>query len=315
LQPRNGFLAANLSYAVSHNESKERDAMSTPTNPRREHPSTYFVQDRSNEEELSRLQTQDQMVTTSMGGVLPEQPDPTIFQRVLDVGCGTGGWLIEAAKTYSTMSLLVGVDVSGRMTEYAQAQAEAQQVSDRVQFRTMDALLMLEFPIDYFDLVNQRFGASYLRTWDWPKLLQEFQRVTRPGGVIRVTESNLITESSSSALKRLNQVFIEAFYRAGHLFTPDSNGVTSQLARLLHQYGLENVQTHAHALEYRGGTAEGQRFYEDTRLGETLLPFIRKWTRLPEDYQTLRQQVLSDMQQPDFVATWRLLTAWGNKPS
>ncbi len=148
--------------------------MSTPMNPRRDHSSTYFVQDRSNKEELSRLQIQDQMVTTSMGGVLPEQPDPTIFQRVLDVGCGTGGWLIEAAKTYSTMSLLVGVDVSERMIEYAQAQAEAQQVSDRVQFRTMDALRMLEFPTEYFHLVNQRFGASYLRTWDWPKLLQEF---------------------------------------------------------------------------------------------------------------------------------------------
>jgi ubiquinone/menaquinone biosynthesis C-methylase UbiE len=288
--------------------------MSTPMNPRRENPSTYFVQDRSNEEELNRLQTQDQMVTAGMGGVLPEQPDPTSFQRVLDVGCGTGGWLIEAAKTYATMSLLVGVDVSGRMIEYAQAQAEAQQVGDRVQFRTMDVLQMLEFPTDYFDLVNQRFGASYLRTWDWPKLLQEFQRVARPGGVIRVTESNLITESSSPALIRLNEVFLEAFYRAGHLFTPESSGVISQLALLLQQYGFKNVQTHAHALEYRGGTAEGQRFYEDTRLGETLLPFIRKWARLPEDYQTLRQQVLSDIQQPDFVATWRLLTAWGTKP-
>ncbi len=36
-------------------------------------------------------------------------------------------------------------------------------------------------------------------------------------------------------------------------------------------------------------------------------------THYPEDYQTLRQQVLSDMQQPDFEATWNLLTAWGRK--
>jgi ubiquinone/menaquinone biosynthesis C-methylase UbiE len=301
------------SHQVKH-ESKERYAMTTPTNPRQEHPSTYFVQDRGNVEELSRLQLQDQMVTTSMGGVLPEQPDPTIFQRVLDVGCGTGGWLIEMAKTYPSMSLLVGVDVSSKMVDYAQAQAEAQQVNDRTEFRTMDALRMLEFPTDYFDLVNQRFGTSYLRTWDWPNLLHEYQRVTQPGGVIRITESNMITESSSSALIRLNQVFLEAFYKAGHLFTSDSKGVTGELAGLLHQYGLQNMQTRAHALVYRGGTPEGQRFYEDTRLGETLLPFIRKWTRLPEDYQKLRQQVLSDMQQSDFEATWRLLTAWGNKP-
>ena len=287
--------------------------MSTPIDPRQEHPSTYVVQDRSNQEELTRLQIQDQMLTTSMGGVLPEQPDPSAFRRVLDVGCGTGGWLIEAAKTYQTMSLLVGVDVSSRMVEYARAQAEAQQVSDRVRFATMDALRMLEFPSDYFDLVNQRLGQSYLRTWDWPKLLHEFQRVTRPGGVIRVTESD-INENTSPALTHLLEISLDAFYRAGHFFTPDGNGVTSQLAGLLHQYGLQNVQTRAHPLEYRAGTAQGQRFYEDMRhTFRTALPFFRKWSRVPDDYETIYQQMLSEMQQPDFVAIWNLLTAWGNK--
>ncbi|MBV9232223.1 MAG: hypothetical protein JOZ18_23140 [Chloroflexi bacterium] len=77
--------------------------MSNPTDPRRENPNTYFVQDRSNEEEAIRLRVQDQMTTAGMGGVLPEQSDPTAFQRVLDVGCGTGNWLIEAAKTFPTM--------------------------------------------------------------------------------------------------------------------------------------------------------------------------------------------------------------------
>src|SRR5690349_15647806 len=109
--------------------------MSTPNEPpkpRREHPSTYFVQDRSNQDELLRLEAQARILTSGMGGVLPEQADPTIFQRVLDIGCGTGGWLIEAAETYPTMSLLIGIDISGKMIEYARAQAAAQQVSDRV---------------------------------------------------------------------------------------------------------------------------------------------------------------------------------------
>ena len=289
--------------------------MSTPTDPRQEHPSTYVVQDRSNEEELTRLQVQDQMMTTGMGGVLPEQPDPTIFQRVLDVGCGTGGWLIEAAKTYPGMTRLIGVDVSSRMIEYARAQAEAQQVSDRVRFATMDALRMLEFPADYFDLVNQRLGASYLRTWDWPKLLHEFQRVTRPGGVIRVTETDGIAESSSPALTRLNLLMVQALYQAGHLFTAEGNGLISQLAHLLHQYGLKNVQTRAYTLEHRAGTPEGQHFYEDMkRAFRTMLPFLRKWTRVPDDYETIYQQMLSEIQQPDFVAPWNLLTAWGINP-
>src|SRR5689334_25081265 len=106
----------------------------------REHPSTYIVQDRSNEEELIRLQIQDQMTTLALGGVLPEQPNPTYFESILDVGCGTGGWLIEVAKTYPTIKKLVGVDISTKMLEYARAQAEAQGVSDRVSFQAMDAL-------------------------------------------------------------------------------------------------------------------------------------------------------------------------------
>ncbi|MFL5692741.1 MAG: class I SAM-dependent methyltransferase, partial [Ktedonobacteraceae bacterium] len=257
--------------------------MSTSPKPHQEHPSTYFVQDRSNEDELTRLHIQDQLITSGMGGVLPEQPDPPAFERVLDVGCGTGDWLIEVARTYPTIKLLVGVDISDKMIDYARTQAEVQQVSDRVQFAVMDALRMLEFPTEYFDLVNQRFAVSYLRTWEWPKLLREYQRLTRSGGIVRVTETDFTIESTSPAWTRLNQLSVQAFYQAGHFFS-EKNGLTSQLARLLHQYGLQNVQTRAYTLQYRAGTVEGQQFFEDMKRGSrTVLPFLRKWIRLPDD--------------------------------
>jgi ubiquinone/menaquinone biosynthesis C-methylase UbiE len=288
--------------------------MSTPTDPRREHPSTYFVQDRSNEEELARLQSQDQMLTAGMGGVLPEQLDAPIFRHVLDVGCGTGNWLIETAKAYPSVTQLVGVDISEKMLEYARAQAVAQQVSDRMQFRAMDALRMLEFPDKSFDLVNERLGASFLRTWDWPKLLGEFQRVSRPGGIIRVTECDL-TENNSPALTHLYDLFLHAMYNAGHFFTLDRRGVIDELANLLNRHGLQNVQTRIHLLVCRDGTPLWQPYYKNVQHGfRTLLPFFRKWTHVPDDYEVIYQQALSEMQQPDFVATWGLLTAWGNKP-
>src|SRR5712691_5981421 len=123
--------------------------MPNPQNRRRhEQPSTYVVQDRELKDELVRLTIQDRLVTAMMDGPLPEQPDPTVFRRVLDIGCGPGGWAVEAAQAYSTMSL-VGIDISQRMIDYARTQAEAQHVADRVEFYVMDALRALEFPAGF----------------------------------------------------------------------------------------------------------------------------------------------------------------------
>jgi ubiquinone/menaquinone biosynthesis C-methylase UbiE len=200
------------------------------------------------------------------------------------------------------------------MIEYARVQAEAEQVDNRVEFRVMDALRVLEFPAGYFDLVNQRSATGFLRTWDWPTLLGELQRVTCPGGVIRIAEADFGVVSTSPALTRLNQLGLDAFYRAGHVFHHERKGVTSELARLMEQQGVQDVQTRASTLEYRASTAEGQHFYEDMKMVfRTVVPFLRKWISVPYDYEDIYQQALSEMKQPDFVATWEILTAWGTR--
>jgi ubiquinone/menaquinone biosynthesis C-methylase UbiE len=277
----------------------------------REHSSTYVVQDRNNQDEFTRLQVQDQMTTAAMGGVLPEQPNPSSFKRVLDIGCGTGGWLIEAAKTYPGMTQLFGVDISGKMLDYARAQTEANQMRDRVEFIVMDALRMLEFPTHFFDLVNMRFAQGWIRTWEWPKLLQEAQRVSKPGGIIRFTEADQ-AESNSPALNRLSSLILQTLHQAGYYFTPDRDAIITHLPRLMHQHGVKNVQTHTYTIEYRAGTPEGQLFVEDVRLVfRNALPFMRKWMRVPDDYEKIYQQMVTEIQAPDFVATWHVLTAWG----
>ncbi|HLZ64231.1 MAG TPA: class I SAM-dependent methyltransferase [Ktedonosporobacter sp.] len=289
--------------------------MSDPLHPRHELQSAYFVQDRSNQEEMTRLQVQDHLLTALMGGVLPEQSDPSRFERMLDVGCGAGSWLIETAQAYPGIRTLIGVDSNLRMVEYAREQARLHQVGDRVEFHVMDALRMLEFPNAFFDLVNHRLGMGWVRQWEWPKLLSEYQRVSRRAGIIRLTESEFFVESSSPALLRLNQLCLHVLYQAGNVFTLQPDGLTSQLAPLLQQYaGIRDVQTHAHTVPYRAGTPEWQSFYEDVRLiFRTLVPFFRRWTKVPDDYEEIYQQMLTEMQQPDFVATWHLLTAWGSR--
>lgn len=289
-----------------------------PTSPhsRDETPSTYFVGDRSNKDELTRLTIQEQMVTTSMGGILPEQADTSSLQQVLDVACGPGGWLISAAKAYPTISQLVGVDISPKMIEYAQKQARAEKVSDRVEFLVMDAQRALDFPDDHFDLVNQRSATSFLRTWDWSKLLAEFLRITRPGGVVRLTETDIMPVSNTPAFTRHMDLMVEAFYQSGHLFSPNRRSVPDELPNILHRYGLQNVQIRDIPIEYRAGTPEGQLAFENTKIGvRTSMPFLRKWAKVPDDYDEMCEQALAEMQQPDFVATWNIHTIWGNAPT
>ncbi len=289
--------------------------MATSPDSHQERPSTYVVQVDSHPEELRRLQIQDHLITLTLGGVLPEQPDPTRFHRVLDVACGTGGWLIEVAKTFPTISQLVGVDISRRMIDAALAEAEAQEVQDRVQFRIMDALSIFDFPKDLFDLANLRFAISFLRTWDWPQVLRELQRVTRPGGVVRLTEADLPDESSSPALLQLCRLLAQAYGQAGKYFRQQANGVANDLGGLLEQQHLHNVQARVYRPEVRTGTVEWQLFFEDMKyLFRTNVPFLLKWTRIPDYYEDLYQQMLVEMQQPDFVASNQTATAWGSVP-
>lgn len=275
---------------------------------------THIVPRRFDEEELTRLPIQDRFITEGMGGVLPELPDPTIFKRVLDVGCSVGAWLIQTAQTYPSISRLIGIDINPRMIAYASKQAEQQGIGDRVEFRVMDALRVLEFPDKAFDLVNMRMGATFIRTWDWPRLLQEFQHVARPGGVIRLVESDMIGSSTSAAFNRMSNLLVQALYQAGYLFTPNHNSLLNETPHLMKQQGIREIHMHTHTLEFRGGTPAGQTFAEDVmRAIPVFEPFLQKWLRLPEDFEDLTRQMAEDMQQPDFLATWTLLTAWGNK--
>lgn len=306
---------APLGYNEGKNR-KERTAMSPLHESKgNEHPSTYFVEDRSNHEEMNRVKIQDQMITTRMGGVLPEQTDLTRFPRVLDVGCGTGCWLIELAKTVPTSTLLVGVDTSLAFIQEARAQAIAEQVADRVEFHVMDALRRLEFPNHFFSLVNHRFAASWARTWDWPQLLREYRRVCYPDGMVRVTESDWTGATNCPAFTCLLDLLVKAFHQSGHLFTPTGDGVTSQLESLLCTHGLHQVQTRTSTLKYQPGGPGWQLYFANNQLTfRTGLPFLRKWTQVPDNYEALCQQALQEMQQPDFVATLNIQTAWG-KPS
>lgn len=288
--------------------------MSTSSSSHKDEPSTtYFVQGKQNKDELARLILQDELITSAMKGIMPEQPEPGIFRDVLDVGCASGSWVIEAAKTYPTMSL-TGIDINPRMIDYASTQARKQQVRDRVTFAVMDALQPLPFPADSFDLVNMRFCCSFIRTWEWPSVLSDLLRVTRRGGIIRLTEPEIVQCSSSPAHMSFFKLFLSAMYNSGHLFAQETDGVTAHLADLLKPYGCQQVQAQTHVLEFRAETPQGQVYRKDTELALVALrPFIQRWGTNAGDIAEICRQALVEIQRSDFHCTWKVLTAWGTK--
>lgn len=102
--------------------------------------------------------------------------------RVLDVACGTGALALEIADRVGANGQVIGIDLSGRMIERAQAQigpGSGEATRPDVEFLRMDAEA-LEFPDDHFDAAVCALGLMYMP--DPQRALAEMSRVTRRGG-------------------------------------------------------------------------------------------------------------------------------------
>jgi arsenite methyltransferase len=103
---------------------------------------------------------------------------------VLDVGCGVGVTPIYIAKKYGCR--VVGVDISEKMVEHSQERAGREKVTDRVEFRVADAQ-DLPFEDDLFDAVITESVTAFPE--DKQKAVNEYTRVTKPGGFVGLNES------------------------------------------------------------------------------------------------------------------------------
>ena len=274
----------------------------------------YFI-DAESATEMARQMNQDRLITKGMGGLFPERSDLSNIHRILDVACGPGGWVLDVAREYP-QSEVVGVDVSKTMVEYARAQTSSHGFSN-ASFMVMNALESLDFPDNSFDLVNARlFG--FIPTAAWPKLMQEYMRVVRPGGVIRLTEFEGLGISNSLGFEKLIRIFAQVLKIAGQNFSPDGQriGIVTMLGGLLRDAGCQNIQQKAHVIDYSAGTEFHEGFRQDWMIAFKLARpgFVGTGVTTEEEFDQLYEQMLLDMLSNEFRAIMFLLTAWGEKP-
>lgn len=273
----------------------------------------YFTDPESGAE-MARVMDQGYLLTKAMGGLLPELSDLSSIQHVLDIGCGPGDWVQEIAFTYPEKDA-VGFDISTQAIEYAQAQARVRGLTN-AQFFVMDATKPLNFPDQSFDMINAR-TIGFLPTGVWPKLMKECMRLLRPGGIIRLTESEW-SFSNSPALEGITAIFCKALKAAGQSFSPDGrrHGITTMLAGFLRNAGCMNIRQIPYVIDFSSGTEYHGGICKNWRVVYKLSQpfFIKTGATTQEEVDPLYQQMQIEMMQEDFRGIMYLLTAIGEKP-
>lgn len=291
--------------------------MTTP-----EQPSQYghgYVLNQESAAEMARLLVQDRLINEAMKGLIPERT-PEDLQKVhtlLDIGCGPGGWTLDVAKAYPHLHV-TGIDNSKVMITHAQAEKDLHAIHN-IEFRVMDALQPLLFSDSTFDLVNIRNAVGYVRQNDWLKLLNECYRVTKPGGILRLTEGDGLGLTNSAAYEEHHRLGTRAMQFFGYGFSPDGStlGITPMLSWLLKQAGFtEEPGMKSHFFDFSYGTSFYSGQIQNIALVlEASRPLILQSGVCEQaEIEALYLKALEQMQDKDFRAMGYFLTAWARKP-
>lgn len=103
--------------------------------------------------------------------------------QVLDICTGIGAVLLPAAQAVGVDGHVIGVDFAEEMVKASSAKIVRQDVLN-ADVRKMDAE-NLEFPDASFDYVLCGFGLAYIT--DIPRVLEEIQRVLKPGSTLALS--------------------------------------------------------------------------------------------------------------------------------
>ncbi|KAI0925790.1 hypothetical protein AcW1_008122 [Taiwanofungus camphoratus] len=119
--------------------------------------------------------------------------------RILDLGCGDGLWVIEAARKWPK-SQLVGFDILANQPDFTRPELELADVAPRVTWVHGNLLDPLPFPSERFDFVRICEIGLGVPEDEWQFLLEEVARVLLPGGILELIEEDLIFPSGRTKL-------------------------------------------------------------------------------------------------------------------
>jgi ubiquinone/menaquinone biosynthesis C-methylase UbiE len=149
-------------------------------------------------DEINRLDFQHYLLRSTLRGNFAA---PITNPRdILDVGTGTGRWAIEMAQLFPDANV-IGLDVNLPVVD-EQAATGVEARPDNYAFVPGNILEGLPFPDESFDFVHMRLLVSAMPHDQWPRVVSELARVTRPGGWVESVETTLM-EGGGPALAQI----------------------------------------------------------------------------------------------------------------
>ncbi|KZT25388.1 hypothetical protein NEOLEDRAFT_359341 [Neolentinus lepideus HHB14362 ss-1] len=112
-------------------------------------------------------------------------PPPT---KVLDIGCGTGTWVLECAKLWKKCHF-IGLDLVPLHPDLQQVGSS--DLAARITWVQANFLEGLPFPNEEFDFVRVKRIARGVPEDKWDSLFEEISRVLTPGGAFEMIEEDL----------------------------------------------------------------------------------------------------------------------------
>jgi ubiquinone/menaquinone biosynthesis C-methylase UbiE len=148
-------------------------------------------------DEVNRLDFQHYMMRYGLQGNYAAPvgtPD-----SILDIGSGTGRWAIEMAELFPP-ARVVGVDVA---PPPANTNPAWEQQPSNYSFVAGNVLEGLPFADTTFAFTHQRYMIGAIPRDQWPRVVGELARVTRPGGWVEVVEADT-SEGGGPALQQVD---------------------------------------------------------------------------------------------------------------
>jgi ubiquinone/menaquinone biosynthesis C-methylase UbiE len=287
--------------------------MSEPLNPLENH-TTYLIRP-EDPTETSRLLLVDRLFTRAMGGLFPTNYSPSPGNIVLDIACGPGEWVLAVAHDFPEIDV-IGIDISHGMTQWAQGQAKVRGLPN-ASFQIMNMLEPLIFPDNTFEFVNARCLSFAMHPGDWPRLIKECFRILRPGGILRISDTEW-WEYNTPAKEQLASWFLQAMWKDGRTFSAGGRfiGTPMMLRGFLAESGFSAIQEQMFPLSYSYDSQDYDTWFQATIMTyELSAPFLLKMkVTTREEFDRVFKQAEIEGRKPEFRSFAYLLSAWGQKP-